>query len=218
MFSAEVDTKSYIYAMKMIGHDALPHAVADTLNAVADANVKPMRKNVQKMKVRTPFTLKSIKQLRWAKGTAIERMYSQVGSISSYLWMHDKGYTKTGMNGGAIPIATKSARSRKSDMGIIRKVFRLSKSQNISGGEIGNTNAGRLLVMKPRGLNRRKGIYLEQRQKKSTRLTMLRNLETNQARLKPTGWFSNVLKKYGTAQFIKAQFIKQAQKRLRKYQ
>lgn len=48
MFSAEVETKQYIYAMRMISKDALPGAVADTLNSVADANVKPMQKNVKK--------------------------------------------------------------------------------------------------------------------------------------------------------------------------
>ncbi len=219
IFSAEVETKSYVYAMRMIGKDVLPSAIADTLNGVAEANVKPMQANVKKMNIRTPFTLKSIKQLRFARGRAIDRMFSQVGSLSSYLWMHDEGLTKTGVDGGPIPIAWDMARSRKSAMGIIRKVYRIDKNEKFRPGDFG-TQAGyaRYFIGTPKGSAkgkpRREGVY--ERGYNNKRLHMLRNLETDKATLKRTNWFTNPLKKYGTAQFIKAIFIKQAQRRLRR--
>lgn len=214
IFSAEVETKSYVYAMRMIGKDALPGAVADTLNAVANANVKPMQKNVKKeFRVRTPYTINSIKQLRYAKGKSIERMFSQVGSLSKYLWMHDKGMTKTGIDGGPIPIASDFIRARKSAMGIIRKVYRISKSEKFREGDMGDAP---YFVGIPKGGGRPLGVY--ERTNHNKKLYLLRNLETDKATLKRTNWFTAALVKYGTAQFIKAQFIKQTQRRLKKYQ
>ena len=50
-----------------------------------------------------------------------------------------------------------------------------------------------------------RGIY--QRGKKGV-LTMLRNLEHSEIKIKGKNYHSDAVKRYGTAQFIKAQYIK----------
>lgn len=68
-WSANIDTRSYMAAMRILGKQVLPTVMADTLNGVAAANAKQMKKNVEKrMIVRTKFTTNSIRQDRHARG------------------------------------------------------------------------------------------------------------------------------------------------------
>lgn len=207
MFSANVEMKSYITAMKIISRDALPDSVAECLNSAADASQKQMKKNVSKdMTVRTPFTLKSIKQDRTARGNNIARMFSRVASVSPYLPIHDEGGTKEAKN-KKIPIATDTARTGKNPKKKIARRFYINRIQ---------FGDGRFFIGKPKGGGRRLGIY--ERTNKNKKLRMIRNLESSSVRIKKNNWFSGAIKKYGTSQFIAAQFKRAAQKRLKRFQ
>ncbi len=201
-WSADVEIKGYMTTMKFISKEALPGAVVDTLNNTAQANERKMKKNVEKrMIVRTPYTLKSIKQDRHARGQNIARMFSRVGSISPYLAIHDEGGIVQAEN-KKIPIPTLQARTGKN----IRK--RIARRYKMNEMDIGSN----FFMGKP--ASRRLGIY----ERRKHRMVMIRNLESSQKKIDPNRWFSDSLKKYGTPQYIRAQFIRAAKKRLKRVQ
>lgn len=193
--------------MKIIKKEALPDAVAKTLNVTAEATTKQQIKNVKKdLRVRTKFTLKSMeargarpfKALNKARGNNINRMFSRAGTFSNYLWKQEETKTYQGMN-GPVPIPTLEARTGKNINKSIRKKFRLSPTQSLTNGKISDD----MFIGKP-GKGAR-GIYLKGKRGK---LTMLRNLESNEITIKGTGFHSKAVKKYGTQQFISAQYKK----------
>ena len=51
---------------------------------------------------------------------------------------------------------------------------------------------------------------------KKGKLTMLRNLEHDQVKIKGTGFHSKAVRRYGTAQFIKAQYLKVSKRILKR--
>lgn len=210
-WSANIDTRSYMAAMRILGKQVLPTVMADTLNGVAAANAKQMKKNVEKrMIVRTKFTTNSIRQDRHARGSNISRMFSRVGSVSPYLAIHDEGGIIKAER-KKIPIPTLQARVSRS------KQRRIARRYAMNRMDIGESQSyGKFFMGKPRGGNRRVGIY--ERHHNNKRLTMIRNIESEQVKIDPNHWFSDSLKKYGTSQFIQAQFKKHAKRRLRRFQ
>lgn len=214
-FPTDVDTRKYMIAMKILKKDALPKVVAETLNRTADAVTKQQIKNVKKdLRVRTPYTLRSMeargakpfKALNKARGQNVDRMFSRAGTFSRYLWKQEKSKTYEGMN-GPVPIPTLRARIGRNISKAIRRAFRLPLGQSLSSGEIGNN----MFIGKPGG--GKKGLY--QKSKKG-KLTMIRNLESDQIKIKGTHFHRNAVKKYGTQQFIKAQFQKIAVRTLKR--
>lgn len=213
-FPIDVDTRAYMKAMNIISKDALPKAVAETLNRTADAVTKQQIKNVKKdMIIRTKFTLNSMlsqrarpwKALNKAMGKNIARMFSRAGTFSSYLWKQEETKIYKGLS-GPIPIPTLQTRTSKNLEKTVRKKFRLTPGQGLSDGELGDN----MFIGTPQG--RRRGIY--QRSKKG-KMIMLRNLESEQITIKGTGFHSKAVKKFGTQQFIRAQFFKVSKRILR---
>lgn len=200
---ADVDIKQYMAAMKMLDKSLLPRMVAETLNGTAEAVEKQGKKNAQnRLTIRTKFTLNSIRQDRHARGDNIERMYSRVGSISDYLWKHDEGHTQEAKN-SRIPIPTPQARTGKNPN---KRIARRYAMNSVSFG------GGRFFMGEPKG-GGPLGIY--ERYQKNKRLRLIRNLEESRVKIPATYWFSDAVKKYGTAQFVKAQFRTLARKYLR---
>jgi hypothetical protein len=201
-FRADVDTRSYMIAMRALGRDALPGAVADALNAPAAAIEKRARSNVKRqMTVRTPFTLNSIRHDRRARGANIGRMFSRVGSISPYLAIHDEG--------GVI-----RAKRRRVAIPTLQARVGRNISRRISGKyALGRyDDRTRFFTGRPKGGNRPLGIY--ERYQSNKRLRMIRNLESDQVRIRRRDWFSEPVRRYGTRQFITAQFKGSAQRRI----
>ncbi len=209
--------------MKILSKEALPDAVAESLNCTADAVTRQAQRNIKKrMIVRTPFTLKSMesgysrrkgyKSLNSAGGHNIDRMFSRAGTVSKYLWMQE-GYTAKGMNGDPVAIAALSARKSRSKNKAISRRFRLNKGQRLQPG---NLEDGKQFIGNPVGSNRGKarryGLYVRSKGK----LKMLRNLESKQVKIKDTNFFDDALKKNGTHQYIKAQFYKSAKKQIKR--
>ena len=217
LFPVDVDTRKYTLALKIYGRDALPKAVAETLNRTAEAVTKQQIKNVRRqMTVRSKFTIRSMlskfarpwKALNKATGFDLNRMFSRAGTFSRYLWMQEDPFTKKGMN-GPIPIPTLATRVGKNIKKTVRKKFRLSPGQSLADGDIGNN----MFIGTPKGMNTR-GVYLKGPRKGV--LTMLRNLEHSEVKLKGKGFHSKAVKKHGTAQFIKAQFFKVSKRILKR--
>ena len=207
VFPVDVDTKAFTKAMIIINKKALPDAIAETLNRTADATTKQQIRNVKKdVKVRTKFTLKSMesrrarpwKALNKARGKNISRMFSRAGTFSNYLWKQEESATYKGMN-GPVPIPVLRSRTSKNINKSVRKKYRLSPGQDLSDKNLGNN----MFIGTPQG--RKRGIYEKDKRGK---LFMIRNLESQEIRIKGTGFHSKAVKKFGTTQFIKAQYQK----------
>ena len=215
LFPVDVDIKKYTLAMKIFNKKAYPGAVAETLNRTAEAVTKQQIKNVKRdLTVRTKFTINSMKSkratpyqaLNKATGINVDRMFSRAGTFSRYLWMQEENFTKKGMS-GPVPIPTLATRVSKNIKKTIRRKFRLSPGQSLSDGDIGND----MFIGKP--LKRKRGIYLKG---KKGKLTMLRNLEHDEVKIKGKGFHSKAVKRFGTAQFIKAQYLKVSKRILKR--
>lgn len=194
----------------MIEKDMAPKMIAETLNRTADAVTKQQIRNVKtRLTVRTPFTLRSMEMsrarpyraLNKASGKNLSRMFSRAGTVSKYLWMQE-GFTKKGQGGGPIPIARDLTRAGGTRSGIVRRMYRLSKGASFPAGEFGTS--GKQFVGRPKGGNRPLGLY--ERRNKNTRLMMLRSLTTRQVQIKDTNFHDDAVRRYGTRQFIAAQF------------
>lgn len=225
-FYAHVDYKQWARQFTKLKNEDIPACAAYSLNATADAVTKAQIKTAKRIfTVRTQYTLNSMKSgraapflaLNKALGKNIDRMFSAAGSFSPYLWMHDPArgsFIQRGKD-GPIPIATLRTRTSKSAQKAIRKVYRLSGSDKFTPGGFGQNSSGTMFVGRPKGGGRRYGVY--QRTNNNKRLYMLRNLETSEAKIKDTNFHDNAVKKYGTWQFTRAQFIRHAQKMEAKY-
>lgn len=204
-FPIDIDTRKYMLAIKILNKDALPKVVAETLNRTADATTKQQIKNVKKdLTVRTKYTINSMQRkghaINHARGKNVDRMFSRAGTFSPYLWMQEENFTKKGLS-GPVAIPTLSTRVSKNIKKSIRKKYRLAPGQSTESGTGTNWFIGI-----PKGKGRPKGLY--ERTNKNKKLRMLRNLEHDEVKIKGTHFHSDAVKKYGTQQFIKAQFIK----------
>jgi hypothetical protein len=201
--------------MRLLQREELPAAVAEALNRTADASTRLQIKNVKdRMTVRTPYTLKSMvsgrarpyQALNKARGKNIDRMFSRVGTVSPYLWMQE-GYEKEGFT-GPVPIPTLASRVSSKFAKPIRKKFRLTSSQDL--GEGAKSPNKDIFIGVPRGTNRKRGVYLRQKRK----VKLLRNLEHDTVKIKDTNFHDDAIKRYGTQQYIAAQYRRAAQRRI----
>lgn len=213
-FDMTTDTKAWMMAMKIIGKDALPESVAETLNITADAVTKQQMKNVQSdFIVRTKFTMNSMKSgrakpylaLNKARGKNMKTMFSRSGTFSSYLWKQEEGGTFSGVD-GPVPIATLEARTSKSKKKAIARRYRIKKTMPLDNGSIENNQFIGVV-------NGKRGLY--QRTKKGG-LSMLRNLGSNKIRIRGTGFHSKAVDKKGTNQLVSTRFRRIAQKKIDK--
>ena len=202
-FSADIETQSYMRAMRAIGRQALPRAVAEALNAAADASAAEAKRNVQRrLIVRTAFTLRSIRQDRTARGTNFVTMHSRVGSNSPYLPIQDEGGTITAEK-NRIPLPTLGARTGRSIRRSIATRYRMNRMGDFGSGSkffIGKSRRGRV------------GIY----ERMARRIRMIRSLEETRVKIPATRWFSDAIARFGTPQFIRAKFIAAARRQLRR--
>lgn len=225
IMNVDIKTKAFMKVISSISKDALPEAAALTLNFTADQVTKQQIANVKRdMIVRTPFTIRSMssgrakpfKALFKARGKSMKRMFSIAGTFSPYLWMHEEGRNIEGKN-GPIPIATDFARVRKSKKRSIAKRNRLSENQSLkNGSSFTSGNGAQMRVLKPRGSNkgrpRRFGVYTVVRGK----MKMVRNLETNRAKVKGRHFHSDAVKRKGNNQLIASRFRKYGKKAIKK--
>lgn len=222
VLTADTNTRAYMQAMKIVGKDALPVAVAKTLNGTATAVTKQQIRNVKRdLITRTKFTERSMQTIKrgeykaigLARGKDINRLFSRAGTVSPYLWLQEEDNTVSGIDGPK-PIPTLAARISKNLNKAIRKQYRLKRTQSLQPGAFGKSGYERYFAGKPKGGDRPYGLYMRQRANKQ--LVMLRNLEHDEVKIKGTHFHSNAVKKHGTQQFISAQFYKNMTLELKK--
>lgn len=213
-FDMTTDTKVWMKTMKLIGNDALPESVAETLNITADAVTKQQIKNVKSdFTIRNKFTLNSMKSgrakpylaLNKAGGTNLQRMFSRAGTFSRYLWKQEKGGTFEGID-GPVPIATKNARTSRKLIKSISRKNRLSASMSLDDGLVG-------LDQFIGTVNGKRGLY--QRTKKGG-LMMLRNLDSDSIKIKGTNFHQKAVDMKATKTLVSTRFRRIAQKRINK--
>ncbi len=219
-FNMNMDTRKWMAAMKLIGKDALPEAVSETLNVTADLVTKQQIRNVKgDFITRTQFTLRSMssprakpyKALNKASGTNLQRMFSRSGTFSKYLWKQEEGGTFKGKDGPVL-IATDAARTSKNSKKAIAKRYRINKSTRIQDGNFGED--GKQFIGTPKGGGRGRGVYV--RSGNNKRLTMLRNLESDSIRIKGTDFHSKAVNMKGSKQLVSTRFRRIAQKKFDK--
>jgi hypothetical protein len=201
------EMQKYVSALKTLGDDLLPEAVATALNAPASAIEKESRRNAKKrLIIRSAYTTNSLKQDRHARGRDISRMFSRVGSNSDYLWKHDTGNTEQAKK-SRIPIPTLTARGGNVRSRISRR-YAMNTIGNVDG------TGGKFFLGKPRGGGRNAsfpvGIY--ERTGKNTRIKLIRNLSQSSVTIPATNFYTDAEKRYGTDEYIRNKFITTAEK------
>lgn len=207
--------------MSLISKDSVPKAAALTLNFTADQVTKQQIKNVNSdFTVRTKFTINSMssrharpyKALNKAKGKKLRTMFSRSGTFSKYLWLQENNNEIRGID-GPIPIATKAARTAKSERRAIAKRFRLSRNQRFTeGSTISGGSGAETRVLRPKGRNRKFGIY----QVKGRKMTMIRNLEHRKAKIKGTGFHKKAVKIKASNRLIAERFKRYGKQEIKK--
>jgi hypothetical protein len=212
-FSADVDTRAYMQAMRLLGKEVLPEVMAETLNQTADAVTARSLRNLQRrLTVRTKFTTNSLtragakpyRALNKARGTNTQRMFSRAGSISPYLGIQDTGDTKRAER-SRVPIPTRNARTARSEQ---RSIARRYNLRNMGPAK------GAYLMGKPQGTDLPTGLY----ERKGRRLIMLRNLAHAQVTVPATRWHRDAADELGSPRLIAARFRRNAQRRLARMQ
>jgi len=213
MIGADVNTRSYIAAMRVLGDEILPAVVAETLNETADAVTRRSLRNLKKsVIIRTKFTTNSLTRsgakpyfaLNKARGRRVERMYSRAGSISPYLGIQDTGGT-VDANGSRIPIPTLAARTGKRLEKSIAGRYNLRRMGDLDGSQ-------RYFLGTPKGNQGPLGIY--ERYQSNKKIRMLRNLESKSVEVPATHWHSEAVDRLGHNRLIRARFKRNAQRKI----
>lgn len=206
--------KNFTGALKVIGNQALPKAVAETLNQAAGSATKLGKRKVkQEFTTRTPYTVNSVKQLGTAKGHNINRMYSKAGSISPYLGIHDGGgYISAKEEGKKKPIPFAGSSRLSGFKSVIASKYKVNRLGAFKGNP-------RYFIGIPRGKgrsgNKWNGIW--ERTNKNTRIRRLRHLSVKQAKIVKTNWWKESSEPFESQNYLSNTFVVKANKILRKY-
>jgi hypothetical protein len=99
------DFKRFTRDLEVLREKQIPHAIRDTLNAVAFEGRKRWNAEVQKSFIlRNTFTQRSL-QVEKARGTNLQTMQSTLGAKAPWMGKQEEGFTHTaqGKHGVAVP-------------------------------------------------------------------------------------------------------------------
>lgn len=205
--TAETDVKNLLNALKLIDKKNLPVAVAKSLNAPADAVANQAKSNAKKrLHIRREYSIKGIKQDRFAKGDNISKMFSRTVINNRYMISQEVGATikpQSGFSNIAVPTLFSRAGNI---MTIMLKQFWINniKTDTESGGY------KKFFIGVPNGLNRGIGIWY--RWAGNKRLSLVRSMTKNQIIRKPVNFFLDAVRRFGTREYIIAQLESNAKK------
>jgi hypothetical protein len=209
----------------MLNREAIPEAVAESLNMVAHEVTRQSLRNInRRLIVRTKYTTNSLTNKRArpyyaqnkAMGRKIGRMFSRSGSFNSYLEAQEYGGTTKGVNGGPLPIPHKNIRKGKDAMKAIATRYRLDPDEKLRPGHVGSMTGDRYFIGRPKG-GKFDTYGLYERGYNNKRLKFHRNLEYEEAKIPAVHWHRDAVKRYGDAKNIRQEFNKSASKRLSKF-
>lgn len=215
IFKSDIETESYIRAMRMLGGQVLPEVMAETLNDTAHAVTSRARVYMHRRHtIRRKFTTNSLysarakpyKMLAKALPSKGARMYSRAGTKSDYMTLQNNGATLKPKIGKRYPIAYQNTRTSKNPAKSISARYNLGNMGSIE-------DDGRYFIGTPRGGKRPLGMY--ERHANNKRLRLLRYLKESRVTITPTRWYSDALAEKGSDRLIKARFRRNAERRLK---
>jgi len=193
------NVRDYQRALDQLARDAFPKAMAATTNVTAKAVHSKSERNIkQKLTLRNPYTMRSLKLSLAKVRRSGEAGYAQVGSVSPYLPIQETGGTVRARR-RAIAIPTKAARIGGVKTGVVAMRYRMRR--------IGKVGKGGKFFFLP---TRKPGLYT----RKGKRLIMIRDISVHRYRLKPTHWHGDAVKQFGKRSLMEQIFIREAQKQL----
>lgn len=202
MIKLDADTRSLERQLKKYKRDAMPKAVAASINAVSLAAHRQSERNVRtRFTIRNRFTERSLK--RWPANPKpdIRRINSVVGTKSKYLPLQETGgMVRAGRRRIAIP--TKSARIGRSKARPVARRFRMNRMGQVGRG-------GKFFMMRSRA--GKLGIFTRRTKRK---LVMVRDLSVRSFNLRPKRWHADAIRKYNRKSLYQRVFIREAKKGL----
>ena len=202
MIKIEVETRALERQLKQYRRDALPKAVAGSINAVSLAAHRQSERNVRtRFTIRNRFTLRSLK--RWSANPKpdIRRINSVTGTISPYLPLQEEGGTVRARR-QKMAIPTKSARISRSKSRPVASRFRMNRIGQVSRGNkffMMRSKAGKL------------GIFTRRTKRK---LVMVRDLSVRSFHLRARHWHRDAIRKFNRRSLYMSVFIREAKKGL----
>jgi len=194
-----INVKDYQRALKELTKTGFPTAMVATSNVTAKAVHSKSERNIkQKLTLRNPYTMRSLKLSLAKVRRSGEAGYAQVGSVSPYLPIQETGGTVRARR-RAIAIPTKAARIGGVKTGVVAMRYRMRR--------IGKVGKGGKFFFLP---TRKPGLYT----RKGKRLIMIRDISVHRYRLKPTHWHGDAVKQFGKRSLMEQIFIREAQKQL----
>jgi hypothetical protein len=197
---ADSEVQKWARTMKVLGLQAFPEAVAETLNQSARQMVHDVKGNANdSMIVRTTYTTNSIRQDRHAKGGNIDRMYSRAANRSPYLPLHDEGETVYAKH-SKLPIPTMAARAGNLKRAILPR-YRMNSLGSVKGNS-------RFFMGKPKGGARPSGIW--ERHSGNKKLRLVRRLSVSSAKIPRTDYFTDAHKENTKPSKMQKRFVTNA--------
>ena len=206
IFSCKMEMQGWLKMMRRISATAVPNAVANSLNRIADNVRLGARHNMrQDFTLRNQYTENSM-GVSYARPKENLSSYSMVGTRSKYLPAQEVGGTHHEA------IATVAARGG-TKAGIVppRLRMRALTAAMMKGTQKGRrrSKTGKPFLMT---LRRGTGIF----QRIGQQLLMVRDLRKQDARIKATHWFSRAVQQFGSFAAMHRTFTKELEIQLKR--
>lgn len=202
MIKIRVEMKDLERQLKRYNQDALPKAVAASINAVSGAAHSQSERNVRtRFTIRNRFTMRSMKLWKANPKPDIRRINSVTGTISSYLPLQEKGGTVRARR-QRMAIPTKAARISRSKSRPVARRFRMNRMGQVGSG-------GKFFVM--RSKRGKLGIFTRRTKRQ---LVMVRDLSVRSFHLRAKNWHSDAVRKFNKKSLYMRVFIREAKKGL----
>jgi hypothetical protein len=210
-FSAAFEDRVLIQSLRFRSAEALPNAIASTLNMTAHRIEQGSRENAKrKLTVRGKYTTNGIKQHRRARGRNADRMMAGVRIRSEYMAIQNAGGIVRAKR-RRYPINTISSRSG-SMKNVVRRNLRMDRMGNF-GESYGGTT--RFFAGAPKGRgNIAPGVYY--RHANNKRLMRVVNLSERQVRVPESGFFDDAISTYASYRAMNNTFRAAAKVQLRR--
>ncbi len=202
MIKLKVEEEALKRQLRRYQKDALPKAVAASINAVAGAAHRQAERNVRtRFTIRNRFTMRSLKLFRANPKPDISRIDSITGTISSYLPLQEKGGTVRARR-QRLAIPTKQARIGRSKARPVASRFRMNRMGQVGRGS-------KFFVMRNKW--GKLGIFTRRTKRK---LVMVRDLSVRSFHLRAKNWHADAVRKFNRRSLYMRVFIREAKKGL----
>lgn len=201
MIRLEIQTADFRRQLERFRKDALPQAVAGSLNAVAHAAHRQSERNVrERLTLRNAYTLRSLRYWRASPKRQIGRINAITGTSSEYLPVQETGGTQRARR-RRFAIPTTAARISRSKARPVAPRFRMNRM-----GELTNRGGKFWIMRSGRG---KLGIFTRPSRR---RLVMIRDLSVRSYHLRAVNWHRDAVRKYNRRSLYMRVFAREAGK------